>query len=863
MSGQLVRMFQDPKFLSVFIFGVVILVLYAKDKFNVPAYDKEAMGPFAHLPPESLTLDSNYRRGRSVYMVMMLSLYISICLLGPTTFPNLDLLKSAGQGQFAFGLQLPAGSSQSDYLIWPIAAATFLVSTAAANDNSMIGRVELYIRQYAHKAAYIPTAVSNLAFGLRNLMIRQWLLHNPYLTQQQLQARERALASLIGDEAVAELKSRPDDEEVLVSWGRANILFRTLKQIFNKQDEVSNARLDRLTDLQEYRGIFNRLDQTRQDLRRRFDELPREGGSDTEADKLLADIRGLAKDTSLTIAVLLSQTARNSADLNDHLDQLGFQGVQLPQRSDHLGYLILVYAFVALGVTLAAVMLYLLLPSFRPMVGPTAAASMFEMPDYFPGLATLFTGCLAYLVVFKVSDHLRDRSLEAMEWIEGLAGYVRVVLISSVLSGILSIILIILVFSVLLGGVGEVWTDLSGLFRLFMFQFVVAALGSVFALVHLRDAARVRGQTSLKDLVVQPMPYLHAGIAAICVLGISYVIAQHDVIRVVRETRATTDLVRRGVLYNEKLFQQTLKDDFSSIKSVVDQIYIRVTNLGAGDEGPPSADTADGARRTTRGSAAETVRPIRTAMAGQALLTSSETASPGDDRSQVNTLLKQLRAICEPFNRVDAREAVKAAASQGPPGPQPPPAAHSAPPTLASAPSAPANPEVLRVFHEPRRCELTHAGAESLQGNPLYEFGRSLERLHQQFESLSYMKNDPKGFRTLVYPMSTAFVVALFFGWGCRYSRGWWLSQGGDEIHREKLKERIREKYGAAVDVDRYLVTPVAALGRITPLEALRYEDYRAKLFRLVQKGQIKEFGVAMKEEAKPQDPAPGPGGAS
>ena len=37
-----------PKFLSVFLFGALIIILYAKDKFNQPTYDRTAMGPFSH-----------------------------------------------------------------------------------------------------------------------------------------------------------------------------------------------------------------------------------------------------------------------------------------------------------------------------------------------------------------------------------------------------------------------------------------------------------------------------------------------------------------------------------------------------------------------------------------------------------------------------------------------------------------------------------------------------------------------------------------------------------------------------------------------------------------------------------------------
>ena len=53
MSSQVSALFQDWKFLGTYIFGLVIIVLYAKDKFNMPTYDRAAMG---HLPSCLLNL---------------------------------------------------------------------------------------------------------------------------------------------------------------------------------------------------------------------------------------------------------------------------------------------------------------------------------------------------------------------------------------------------------------------------------------------------------------------------------------------------------------------------------------------------------------------------------------------------------------------------------------------------------------------------------------------------------------------------------------------------------------------------------------------------------------------------------------
>jgi len=160
MSSQISKLFWDPKFLSTYIFGLIIIVMYAKDKFNMPTYDRAAMGPFAQLPPQSLTMDKRYRQGRTSYIFMLLCLYTVVCIVGPSISPDLfNLFKQAGP-QMQLGPQIGQPGSAE---LWPVAAATFLISTGASSDSSILGKIEFYVRQYAHKSAYIPRTVRDLA----------------------------------------------------------------------------------------------------------------------------------------------------------------------------------------------------------------------------------------------------------------------------------------------------------------------------------------------------------------------------------------------------------------------------------------------------------------------------------------------------------------------------------------------------------------------------------------------------------------------------------------------------------------------------------------------------------------------------
>src|SRR5947209_846657 len=110
-----------------FYLGLITIIMYAKDKFNMPTYDRNAMGPFAQLSPQLLTVDSRYRKGRMIYLISMLFLYTALCIVGPTTLQSLDL---------------PLGFTAKSTEVFPVAAATFLISTAAAKDTGMIGLIE-------------------------------------------------------------------------------------------------------------------------------------------------------------------------------------------------------------------------------------------------------------------------------------------------------------------------------------------------------------------------------------------------------------------------------------------------------------------------------------------------------------------------------------------------------------------------------------------------------------------------------------------------------------------------------------------------------------------------------------------------
>jgi hypothetical protein len=111
--------------------------------------------------------------------------------------------------------------------------------------------------------------------------------------------------------------------------------------------------------------------------------------------------------------------------------------------------------------------------------------------------------------------------------------------------------------------------------------------------------------------------------------------------------------------------------------------------------------------------------------------------------------------------------------------------------------------------------------------DPRYRLTQSLCYFAQSLQQIGDARS--QDYKVWVFPAITAFLLAYLFGVGSRYWRAWWLNN--DEERLSKLKDQIIKAYGS---------------GLVTPIEALRYEDYRTKWVANVQKRKIdwkKEFG--------------------
>jgi hypothetical protein len=756
---------QQPKTLFTFALGLLTIVLFAKDKFNVPTHDKILMGPFAQLPPQSLTIDSRYKWGLFVYLSLLIGLYIAITIIGIMTAGSFDfmgLIQGSGINSSSALTQTQLENAKpANSEIWPMIAATFIISTGTAGD-SILGRIELYVRQYAHKSAYIPSAVSELAFNLRNVALDPWLVSNREMKTGEFEQRKAALSELTGSVATQEFAKSLDREGEVAAWMRANVLFYSLQQIFN--DNIHNVRLDNLADADDYKSAFEQFQSSHAELLARFSDATK------SSDQFHREVQKFSRETSFTMATLLLQAARNTSELNAMLTNLGFQALDTRDQSDHFGYVSSVILSIIAGAVLSAIIF--LVPSLFKLMNWTD-------PELQQGAVAIISGLVLYLVMFRVLDYSRDKFMDTQNWSESFGGYMKTTLSCSIFTTAISVVLLVLILTIC-NWVKYVAYSLTAFFWLVAFQEMLAAIGTMFGLLHLRQAARLpRSRLELLVGSVFGVALLHACVAAILVCFIDKLL-----------------FVQTTANNNHVIYEQ-IRKDFTALNSSPQLLSVY-----------PLAD--------------------RNQIAVQ--LTNFKTLWDGDkyEDPQIKSQLVDLSVICKTLNKQPASKLLKASGSAG---------------------GLDVDADVL--FQKADVCmsviPVDDRGLKSQQGDDQsVTFSRlvsSVGLLYGNIQASGVGQESKKAnYLAWMFPTCVTFLLAYAFGVGLRFSRSHWLRS---EIDREdgqgvKLRELIAKQYNNSLDFEKCLIFPIAVLGYVTPLEALRYEDLRIKLFGKIQGDQIK-----------------------
>jgi hypothetical protein len=865
----------DKTFLTNYFFGMLIIILYAKDKFNTPTYDKESMGPFSQLPPQLLTIDARYRQGMRTYVFLLLALYTALCIIGPSTFSQQNI-------QLGFG----ASASQ----IWPVASATFLISTGAAKDSSILGRIEHFIRQYAQKTAYIPSVVSNLAYSIRNVETIPWLKDNKdKLKPDEFEDRKAKLTALIGPKFVAKLNENPRQQGHLAAWARANIVFYCMQQMF--RGVLPSERLSQIVEMPENVAIFERLKKEREELERRFigseEERERrsEPGDEASLDKLLSDVQRFAKEVSLTIVVLLSQSVRTLSDLKERLEQLGFREIELRDHSDHLVYLVMVNFSIAFGAFMSYALfsfinsLAALTPPFVGwieslfVVSKPESSNAFSMISHVSELLIVATGALIYMIVFKAIDYLREGQLDLSEWRENLQGYVTVVVTASLSSAVVCILLMVLLLSPL-DLLSYIWTDPAGLAQQFLFQLAVAALAAGFAVTYLRYAVKLHwrndGHKGWPRIILQEVFFfrdlpdcvklIHAGLAACLVGMLTHTDIVHNRNNMIDATKSSVEQAIQGFnqaqgwLGPPAVATETSKQQpEATIEAPKRQTVATAESLS---RQPVIAPTEAPAKQQPRLQPKELIeiycklRDMYAAIHGFEVGDRSFQLSPeftrvesdgtpdckaltAEDRT-IDRQMKQLKDICGTLNRVVMPNAFPMSPANSAPQPE---AIHS----QRRGPRM----IVQTLFKVPERCDPETVDSQDPDEKDLISLGKSLFGLFLNLDNFKNFSAGEGSHAVVFFPMITAFLIAYTFGTGCRIWRAWWLNNEAGQQEMDKLKEQIGNIYGQPVrpaEFEQWLISPLSVLNSVAPKEAVRYEGLKARLYAKIESKQI-DFG--------------------
>jgi hypothetical protein len=858
----------DPNVLINYFLGLIIIVLYAKDKFNTPTYDKESMGSFSQLPPQLLTIDARYRHGLRIYILLLITLYTALCIIGPSTFSNQNI-------------QL--GFAASTTQLWPVASATFLISIGAAKDSSILGKVEHFIRQYAQKTAYIPSIVSKLAYAIRNADTTPWLAENTdKLKSDDFEDRKAALTTLIGANFVGRINDNPRQQGHLGAWVRANIVFYCMQQMF--RGVLPSEKLSQIIDVPENVAVFERLKKQREELKRRVvnAEEQRTGqsgpGAEVDTDKLLSDIQRFSKEVSLTIVVLLSQAVRTFSELRGRLEQLGFREIELRDNSDHLVYIVMVSFCVLLGAFIAYVVMLALsslgsssafenipyifgwMRKLGELFSTVKMLNDFSIVDRRGEILTLASGSLIYMIVFKVIDYLREGYLDVSEWQENLQGYVTVVLMASACSAIIAILLMVLLLTPL-NLLVHMWEDPAGLANQLLMQFAIAGLAAGFAVIYLRDAVKLKWETDeerkdknekrrMRRIILQEFIYIRRwadlrkvvhGVLAALLLGV----LTHGIVIIkknnrVEQAQANIDKLLMSFDQSEgwlgQRFKAAKRDPALSKKAGDSSLQLEeLINITCKLRAMHAAiNVFDAGEKELQldpdlfnvGNDAVSSVPRQSATVAKCGSLSARNAT-------IASQIEELKAICANLNRMGMPRSEKAMSSNA-----------GGPPSATQRGSQ--RIVVPTLFLAPERCELNKFNTNDPDEQDFRGLGKSLSDLLFTLNELDKFSRDA-GLAAVVFPMISAFFIAYMFGAGCHVWRGWWLNNEAGQQEVQKLKEQIQRIYKKPVNGSRYeewLATPLNVINGVAPREAVRYEGLKALLYTKIENEQLDLAGI-------------------
>jgi hypothetical protein len=729
----LIEALRDVQFqywITVFL-GLVIVYSFAVGKYDSPTYAKTSIGNLAQLSPRSLASDSRYKKGFGIYVVCLFAIYSILCIVGPKIF---------------VALGFPSSEFLQDEKLWPIAVASALTVAGAARDDRFPGNVEGLIRRKAHEAAYIPTAVTALAYQLRSFSLADWLQRSPAKELHKFQSR-------IGEFPGLSLKDVAKLEEgKVVSWVRANILFLHFQQLdaekygrIKAQDETREAEQYLVGLHASARSRLSSVD---------FSNLSLE-------DALSKDIDAFFEGASVLLAATVLQAAPDARALSSALSFLDFKDTDAVGRQAWQQYATFEVAVISLTCAALAVFMYLF-PSLVLRLGSlvfTDLKNLDLMQDHgYRGriIETAVSAVVLYVTMFLVMLYVREKRLTGKRWEEKLGTYVEFSLWTSVPAAVISTVILL------------ANAQIEGVWVILIFSLALSVLGSIFFVFHMRGSARCEDSVSARLLhIFGPGAVLH-GLLAVLFAGVLVSLTYYWTIEnrpgwsmsyVARDFDTAAEKLREQEEGKRGMFSGRHEPELiTAMKERVNSLSREVPKLQSGD--------ANGARQ----------------------------------------LMAKVVEVCRLLDN-----------------PLPPDAKlfmeHSEKACMANQGSGAGTAADANVFQLVRNLEALWGSLSDL-GDPL---------------AIEHSRQD--NWLQVTITCLFALFAALSFSCAARFGR---VEQLGNQIDRfdesalDKLFTRAKTSFaqrGEDADLKRWLVTPNPTIGLLTPLEAVRYQPYRAPLF--------------------------------
>jgi hypothetical protein len=363
-------------------------------RYNVPTFAKTSIGPIGQLSPKSLAPDSRYQTGFFIYLSLLLLLYFAFCIIGPKV---LDVP----------GIAIP--DNWKDSTLWPVGAASVLVTVGLAADNKFPGNIENFFRRKAHEAAYIPTAFDTLSQQIAAFRLAEWWSKTK--DDPSSAASIRAMSGAEDDESVARVVQLRDGN--MVSWMRGNALLYCLGQLSGEQYGAIKAQ-------DENRDAAKLLAVLHESIK------PRVGTwadpSKVKIDAALAkDIESFVDGASVLLASTLLQATPDARELSAAIKGFGFAEIDSTGPQGWRQFATLTVGLLCLTAFAVWMLAFLLSDSKWFGIG--------EIPNYSGRInQTAASTAIVYCVAFLVLMYLRERRMNRKHWDERLGSQVEIIL---------------------------------------------------------------------------------------------------------------------------------------------------------------------------------------------------------------------------------------------------------------------------------------------------------------------------------------------------------------------------------------------------------------------------------------------------